>query len=138
MAIVPPAELEIFLNLVLSVILGGLIGMERERAHRPAGLRTNVLVCMGAAIYGMIASYGFQGSTDISRIIANIVVGVGFLGTGVVVKEQESVHGLTTAATIWVVAGLGTAIALKMYFLAVASCGLALVTLYVLRRFESH
>jgi putative Mg2+ transporter-C (MgtC) family protein len=123
---------------MLATVLGGLVGLEREYHKRPAGLRTNILVCIGAAMFGMVGVYAFQSQDAASRIIANIVVGIGFLGAGAVMKDEQTVHGLTTAATVWVVAALGVAIAVKFYFLAIASEVLILVTLYVLRRFEKR
>jgi putative Mg2+ transporter-C (MgtC) family protein len=135
---VSQTEIEILLNLVLALILGGVVGFEREHSRRPAGLRTNILVCMGSAMFGMIATYGFQSPDAAARVVANIIVGVGFLGSGAILKEEETVHGLTTAASLWVVAGIGAAIALRMYFLAITSDALVLLTLYGLHRFERH
>jgi putative Mg2+ transporter-C (MgtC) family protein len=136
MSLVSQAEIEILFNLILAAILGAAIGMERELSHHPAGLRTNLLVCVGAVMYGMMATYGFQSPDSAARIIANILVGVGFLGTGVVMKDEHTVHGLTTAATIWVVAAVGASIAVHLYFLAIAGTVVVLVTLFFLRRFE--
>jgi putative Mg2+ transporter-C (MgtC) family protein len=132
------AEIDIFFNLVLAALLGGLIGLEREYARRPAGLRTNMLVCIGAAMFAMIALYSFPSPDAASRVIANIIVGIGFLGAGAVMKDDRSVHGLTTAATIWVVAALGMAVAMKLYFLAIVAEGLILATLVLVHRFERH
>ncbi len=137
MALIQP-DLEMLASLLLSAIFGGLIGLERESHHRPAGLRTNMLVCVGACMFSLISTYGFASPDQSSRIIANVLVGVGFLGAGAVMKDEMSVHGLTTAATIWTVAALGVAIALKMYFLAGSAEVIILFTLFFVRRFEKH
>jgi putative Mg2+ transporter-C (MgtC) family protein len=136
--VVSQAEIEILFNLLLALILGGVVGFERELARRPAGLRTNILVCMGSVMFGMIATYGFQSPDSAARVVSNIIVGVGFLGSGAILKEEQTVHGLTTAATLWVVAGVGAAIAMRMYFLAVTSDLLVLITLLGLHRLEHH
>ena len=129
-------ELDILVSLLLAALFGGLIGLERELHRRPAGLRTNMLVCIGACMFSLIAVTGFATLDQTSRIIANVLVGIGFLGAGAVMKDEMSVHGLTTAATIWTVAALGVALALKLYFLAVSAEVIILLTLFLLRRLE--
>ncbi len=137
--IVLPMELDIALKLVLAALLGGLIGWEREEEHRPAGLRTLMLICIGATIFGLLGRYYFpQDNAAISRIWQNVLTGVGFLGAGSVIKEEHSVHGLTTAAGIWAVAAIGLALAGGLYFLAGAGTIIVWVTLRVLHRFEKH
>lgn len=131
-------ELRIGLNLLLAAVFGGLIGIERELDKRPAGLRTHMLICVGAALFAMIGSSYFSNTDDISRIWQNILTGVGFLGAGAVFKEERTVRGLTTAAGIWVVAAIGLALAAQLYFLATVAEVIVLVTLFLLRRLERH
>src|SRR3989338_10039275 len=96
---------EIFVRILVAAGLGALIGFERERSHKSAGLRTNALVATGAALLTII-SLSFVGpDTDPSRIISNIIVGIGFIGGGAIIREGGRVSGITTAATLWVVAG---------------------------------
>jgi len=98
---------DFFVRLVIATILGALIGFEREAHERPAGLRTHMLVCMGSALF-VIASLDFLGTgADHSRIAANVVVGLGFIGAGAIFKHENKVEGLTTAADLWVVGGIG-------------------------------
>lgn len=135
---IPAHEAQLALNLLLAALFGGLIGIEREMDKRPAGLRTHMLICVGAALFAMIGSSYFKNTDDISRVWQNILTGIGFLGAGAVFKEERTVRGLTTAAGIWVVAAIGLAVAAQLYFLAVVAETIMLVTLYLLRRFESH
>ena len=116
-------ELVFILHLIISVILGGFIGYDRERDGNNAGIRTYAAVCLGATIFTIIASHlkGDAGSS--SRIIANIITGIGFLGAGIVYRNTaiEGVQGLTSAATIWATAAVGVAVALNMFVVAVMS-----------------
>jgi putative Mg2+ transporter-C (MgtC) family protein len=114
--------LEAILRFLLAVALGAAIGFQRERAGKVAGLRTHILVGSGAALFTLVSIYGFLGATvDISRIAAGVVVGVGFIGAGVILRGQreEEVAGLTTAATIWATAAIGLAAGTGMYLLSV-------------------
>lgn len=138
MAFVSDNELRIGLNLLLAAVFGGLIGFEREMDKRPAGLRTHMLICVGAVLFASIATSYFRNTDDISRLWQNIITGIGFLGAGAVFKEEGTVRGLTTAAGIWVVAAIGLAIAAQLYFVASVAEVIVLVTLYALRRFESR
>ncbi|MGE5137968.1 MAG: MgtC/SapB family protein [Rudaea sp.] len=131
-------EMEMALKLVVAGLLGGLVGWEREVEKRPAGLRTHVLICVGAAMFGLIGSHYFSNTGDVSRVWQNIITGVGFLCAGVVFKEERSVHGLTTAAGIWAVAAIGLAVAAGLYFLSFTGEAIVLVTLHLLYRFEHH
>ncbi len=132
-------EIDIIVKVLLAALLGGLVGMEREHDKRPAGLRTNMLICIGAVVFGLIGQYSFPGDKgSISRVWQNIITGVGFLGAGAVIKDEHGVQGLTTAAGIWAVAGIGLAIAANMYFLAVVAEVVIFVTLFFLRRLEHH
>lgn len=128
----PWTELDVVLRLLIAAVIGGVIGYERERASKPAGLRTNILVCMGAALFTITSIYGFTGlgaPADPSRIAAGIVVGVGFLGAGVILHSEKGVVGLTTAATVWSVAAIGLAVGCGLYLVAVVTAVLILVAL---------
>jgi len=114
--------LEMTLRFLLAVALGAGIGFQRERAGKTAGLRTHILVSSGAAIFTLASIYGFSGTVvDISRVAAGVVVGVGFIGAGVIFRgrQEEEVAGLTTAATIWVTAAIGLAAGAGMYLISV-------------------
>ena len=119
------------LRLVLSGVLGGLIGAEREYRGKVAGTRTHLLVALGSALMLLVSRYGFEGQGDPGRIAAQIVSGIGFIGAGAIMVDRRSVHGLTTAAGIWVAAGIGMATAAGLYALAIAATVLALVGLEV-------
>ena len=108
---------ELAVRLLLACICGALVGGERKRRHKDAGIRTHVLVSLGAALITMVSSHGFGG--DPSRVAANIVTGIGFLGAGVIFVKGRAVTGLTTAAGIWTMAGIGMAIGTGMYVLAI-------------------
>jgi len=111
-------QLVIGLQLVLAVILSGIIGMDRERRDKDAGLRTHMLVGTGACLFTSLSLVAFPNS-ETARVAANVVTGVGFLGAGVIYKGEDQVHDLTTAASIWVTAALGMAIGAGAWFLAV-------------------
>lgn len=132
------SEQDIIIRLVLIAVLAGLIGLEREYAHKPAGLRTNVMVGLGSAVF-TLASVRAQdlfpdAVTDPTRIAAQIVTGIGFLGVGTILvdKERSKVVGLTTAATLWVVAGLGIAVGMGLYIEAILATMLVFITFYAL------
>jgi|SRR5438093_228725 len=126
-------ELSVALKLFLAAVLGGLIGMERELRDKPAGLRTNILICVGSTLFTSISTRVAQVlGGDPTRIAAQIISGIGFLGAGAVLHSHGFVPGLTTAATIWVVAGIGMALGSGMYSLAVFVTGMSIVTLYFL------
>ena len=105
-------------RLLLSVLLGGIIGLEREVHERPAGLRTNIIVCLASALITLTSIYAFPNS-DPTRIASAIVTGIGFLGAGIILQSKEKVKGLTSAATVWVVAGIGIAVGSGFYFGAI-------------------
>ncbi|HSJ25433.1 MAG TPA: MgtC/SapB family protein [Longimicrobiales bacterium] len=130
-------------RLVLAAALGGLVGLEREASGKPAGFRTNLLICVGAALVTelsiVVASDitlpgGFR--SDPGRLAAQIVSGIGFLGAGTIIQARGSVVGLTTAATLWVVAALGMAVGAGAYLQAIVGTTLVLAALMVLGRFE--
>ena len=111
------------LNLVIAAFLGGLIGLEREAGHRPAGLRTTMLVCVGSALFTVLSIHAFPSAGDVSnaRVAAQIVAGIGFLGAGTVWRAQDQVKGLTTAASLWVAAAIGMAVGAGFGVLALAA-----------------
>ena len=133
---------ESLLRLALAAVLGGLIGVERELREREAGLRTHLLVALGSALFTIVGAYGFHAFLDTganvvradpTRIAAQIVTGIGFLGAGAIIRQGLSVRGLTTAATLWVVAAVGLAAGAGYYSVAVITTALVLIALYPLR-----
>jgi putative Mg2+ transporter-C (MgtC) family protein len=104
-------------GIILAVIFGAAVGLEREISGKSAGLRTNVLICLGAAVFTIISRRIGIESDSVTRIAAQIVTGVGFLGAGAIIQDRGGVHGLTTAATIWLVASIGMACGAGLYFL---------------------
>ncbi|HWR43124.1 MgtC/SapB family protein [Sporomusa sp.] len=137
---VPISEMDIVLRLGISCILGGLIGLERESLERPAGLRTHILVCIGSALMMIVSIYGFVGyesvNKDPGRIAAQVVSGIGFLGAGTILREGLTVRGLTTAASLWVVAGIGLAIGCGQFFVGIAGTALVFLTLVLFGQLE--
>jgi putative Mg2+ transporter-C (MgtC) family protein len=134
----------VLLRLSVAAALGGAIGMERELRERQAGLRTHLVVCLGSALFTLVSAYGFHefltngGSlvrTDPTRIAAQIVSGIGFLGAGAIIRQGLSVRGLTTAATLWLVAAIGMASGAGYYSAAIIATAGALLTLGPLRIF---
>jgi putative Mg2+ transporter-C (MgtC) family protein len=133
---------EVVFRIALAAGLGGAIGLERELREREAGLRTHLLVSVGAALFTMVSAYAWTDwrfSTeeglvfDPTRIAAQIVTGIGFLGAGAIIRQGLSVRGLTTAATLWVVAAIGMAAGVGYYEAALVTTALVLVTLWPLR-----
>jgi putative Mg2+ transporter-C (MgtC) family protein len=122
--------------ILVSMLFGGLIGIEREIHHKPAGLRTNILICMGAAVFTLIAQHIGKNTDAESRIIQGVITGVGFIGAGVLIHEQGNVHGLTTAATIWLVTAVGIACGARAYSIAVAVVIPTIVVLVGLQPYE--
>jgi putative Mg2+ transporter-C (MgtC) family protein len=140
-------ELELVLRLALAALLGAVIGFEREWRDRTAGLRTHMLVCLGSAVFTIVSAYGFsewyaaipsdERSTVVSdptRIAAQIVTGIGFLGAGAIFRSDDGVRGLTTAASLWMMAAIGLATGAGYYELAVAATVLMLLVLVALRQ----
>ena len=120
-------------SIVLAVVFGAMVGIEREYSGKSAGLRTNVLICVGAAVFTIISKEMAGPQQSITRIAAQIVTGVGFLGAGAIIQDRGGVHGLTTAATIWLVSSIGMACGAKMYYLAFVTTLIAIVVLIVMR-----
>ena len=125
------------LKLVAAVVLGGIVGWQREARDRPAGLRTHVLVCVGSAIY-TLASLAFGNQADPSRVAAQVATGMGFLGAGTIIRHGSEVRGLTTAASLWTVAAIGICVGIggKAYEVAVLGTVVVMLTLTVLRQVE--
>jgi putative Mg2+ transporter-C (MgtC) family protein len=128
-----PTDLELLGRLALAAVLGGAVGAERELSDQPAGLRTHMLLVLGACLFTLVSAYGFGRGTDPSRIAAQIVTGIGFLGGGAILRHGASIRGLTTAASIWATAALGVAVGAGRYLLAVGATVLILITLVGLR-----
>ncbi|MBI5421036.1 MAG: MgtC/SapB family protein [Parcubacteria group bacterium] len=127
-------SLEPFYQLLLAAFLGGMLGVERELVHKPAGVRTYSLVGMGSALFTILSIDGFnglRGSIDPTRIAAQVVVGVGFLGAGMIYAKGDKIQGITTAAGIWVAAAIGMTVGLKLYALALFAAVLSLIILIV-------
>src|SRR2546426_8160163 len=130
-------EPSIALKLLLAAVLGGVIGLERELRDKPAGLRTNILICLGSTLFMSISTKVAEVlGGDPTRIAAQIISGIGFLGAGAVLHSHGFVLGLTTAATIWVVAGVGMALGSGMYSVAIFTTAMSLITLYFLSFIE--
>ena len=126
-----PDELEMVVRILLALVLGGAIGYQRERADKPAGMRTLVLICVGSALFTVVSVYGFD--ADPARVAAGIVTGIGFLGAGSIIRRGDTVEGLTTAATIWIVAGIGLAAGAGLYLIAAVTAVVALAVLMLPR-----
>lgn len=135
----PELRLDLLGGLALAAILGGAVGWEREHSRKPAGLRTNMLICMAAALLTDLSARVAEAAgppADPGRIAAQIVTGLGFLGAGTIIQARGRVTGLTTAATLWIVAAIGMAIGFGAYVEALGSTVLVLVILWPLRRME--
>jgi putative Mg2+ transporter-C (MgtC) family protein len=124
-------------RLILAALLGGIIGLERQLRHRPAGLRTHMFICFGAAMFTLLSRQLAGVESDSARIAAQIIPGIGFIGAGSILHARASVTGLTTAATLFVVAGIGMAAGGGLYLTAVFATGLILISLVVLGRIEA-
>lgn len=131
---------EFIIRLFAASIAGGALGMERESSNKSAGLRTNMIVSVGASIYVMISTTILEGSTtgDPSRVMGQIVTGIGFLGAGVILHQGSNVKGLTTAATIWCSAALGCLAGFGMYWELATSTVLIIIINSVLRKVDNQ
>ena len=137
----------IVIRVLSALLLGFAIGLEREMTNKYAGLRTNILVCVGACIFTIISIYGFPevsvsgdeyGTRDTARVAAQIVTGIGFIGGGTVLRHGATVFGLTTAATLWVAAAIGMACGAGMYAVAIVATILAILVLVSVTFFEKN
>ena len=140
-------DISLVMRVVSALLLGSAIGLERELTNKYAGLRTNILVCLGACVFTIISIYGFpevavtgeeMGTRDTARVAAQVVTGIGFIGGGTVLRHGATVFGLTTAATLWVSAAIGMACGSGMFALAITSTLLAIMVLVIVRLFEKN
>lgn len=136
-------EMDLVFRLLLAAGLGGVIGLERERAHKVAGLRTHALVAMGAALLSIISIYGFESiakgaAFDPSRLISNIIVGIGFIGGGAILRRGPRIMGTTTAATLWLVSAIGIAAGIGFTFGALAAAAIGYLVLTLLWQVEKR
>ncbi len=125
-------ETRILLDLLLSCVLGFVIGFERKIRSKEAGIRTHTIVCVGSTLMMVVSKYGFGGEADAARVAAQIVSGVSFLGAGMIVYKQHEVHGLTTAAGVWATAGVGMACGGQLYVIAIGATLILLLVQFVL------
>ena len=125
-------EVEMILRLLLAAALGAIIGYQREKVGKSAGLRTHTLICVGAALFTIGSLYGFGAAADPARVAAGIVAGIGFLGAGAIIRRGEGVvEGLTTAATIWAVAAVGLAAGAGLYLVSAVTTVVILIILFL-------
>ncbi|MFY9588343.1 MAG: MgtC/SapB family protein [Actinomycetota bacterium] len=137
---------DFLIRILVAAALGGVIGIERELRDQPAGFRTHMLVAVGACLFTLVGAFGFQAFTggtdthriqaDLTRVASQVVVGIGFLGGGTILRHGGTVRGLTTAATLWVTAAVGLAVAMGYFFAATATSILAVITLAGLKPIE--
>lgn len=138
-------NLHLTVRLLLAMLLGGLVGLEREQANHPAGLRTHILVCLGSSLIMLLSVYGFadfvyEGNVrvDPARLATAVITGVGFLGAGTIIFTGKSIAGLTTAASLWVVAAIGLAVGAGFYFPAIVTTLLVIINLTVFNKLEQR
>ena len=136
-----PTDSQMIVRLLLTLVLSGLIGLERQVHRRDAGLRTHILVALGSCLIMLTSLYVFdiykaQVSLDPARIAAGVVTGIGFLGAGTIIRESDGVRGLTTAASLWVAAGIGLAVGVGFNKIAIYTTVLVLIVLHFLRYVE--
>ncbi len=134
-------EWEYMLRLAVACLCGACVGFERSRRFKDAGVRTHVMVTLGAALIMVVSKYGFQDipalemmKVDASRVASNVVTGVGFLGAGVIFFKGSTIKGLTTAAGLWTTAGIGLALGSGMYFIGIASAVIMIIAQFFLHR----
>jgi putative Mg2+ transporter-C (MgtC) family protein len=139
------SHFELTIRIVFALIIGGLIGLEREWGDHAAGFRTHILVCLGSALIMLLSIYGFSEFAtetnvrmDPARLAAQVISGIGFLGAGTILRTGMSISGLTTAASLWVVAALGLAVGAGFYYGALLTGFLVLVNLFLLNKFEKY
>jgi putative Mg2+ transporter-C (MgtC) family protein len=138
-------QLELTLRIFLAAAMGGLIGFEREWSNKAAGLRTHILVCIGSAAIMLLSIYGFgefadepNVRMDPARLAAQVITGIGFLGAGAIMRTGSTVSGLTTAASIWVVAAIGLCVGAGFFYCASLSTVMVLLSLFALNKWEKH
>lgn len=128
--------MQIFLQVLLAGVLGGLIGTEREYRGRSAGLRTFSFVAMGSALFTILSIKAFGSGTDPSRVAANVLTGIGFIGAGVIFRQEDRVRGITTAAGLWIVSAIGMAVACHYYLVAILGTATAVLSFIVLDKVD--
>lgn len=137
---VDPLTFRIFIQIIVAVALGLFIGLEREYKHKPAGMRTYALVAMGSALFTIMSVEGFSSFAgtvlDPARVAAQVVVGIGFIGAGLIFVQRGSVRGLTTAAGLWAVAAVGMAVGLRLYTVAIFSALVIFLLFWAVRKVE--
>jgi putative Mg2+ transporter-C (MgtC) family protein len=130
----------VLIKLGLAILLGGAIGLEREFGHKPAGLRTNILICLGSTMMMTLSTVMLAGpaagSADSLRIAAGVITGMGFIGAGTVIRSSGHIHGLTTASTLWAVTGLGLVIGSGYYGIGIVYAAVVVGTLVLFRKIE--
>lgn len=139
------SEIEILIRLMVALLLGGMVGFEREQHNHAAGFRTNILVCVGACLMMLLSIYGFSDfvnewnvRVDPARLAAAVITGVGFLGAGTILFTGKKISGLTTAASLWVVAAIGLAVGAGFYFASGAVTVMVLLTLWLFNKLEQR
>lgn len=135
----------ITVRLLIAALLGGLVGLEREWSNHAAGLRTHILVCIGSAVIMLLSIYGFNQFVnepnvriDPARLAAQVISGIGFLGAGAILRNGSTVSGLTTAASIWVVAAIGLCVGAGFLFASILTTIIVLISLFILNKLENH
>lgn len=149
-AVLQNSDVQMILRLILSAILGSIIGLEREQGDRPAGLRTHTLVCVGSTLFTLVSIFGFGDTSpvhstvddlgvrrDSARIAAQVVSGIGFLGAGTIIRDGFTIKGLTTAASLWMVSAIGLAVGSGMYVVSIAGTMVAMFILVALHAWEN-
>jgi putative Mg2+ transporter-C (MgtC) family protein len=127
--------IDMVLRLLLATALGAVIGYQRERANKPAGLRTHILISLGSALFTVVSIFGFGDGVDVSRVAAGVVTGIGFIGAGVIFRGMRGDHvmGLTTAASVWATAAIGLAAGVGMYLIATVVAAITVLVLMIPR-----
>jgi putative Mg2+ transporter-C (MgtC) family protein len=127
--------IDMVLRLLLAAALGAIIGYQRERANKPAGLRTHILISLGSALFTVVSIFGFGDGVDVSRVAAGVVTGIGFIGAGVIFRGMRGDHvmGLTTAASVWITAAIGLAAGVGMYLIATVVAAITVLVLMIPR-----
>jgi putative Mg2+ transporter-C (MgtC) family protein len=139
---------DVVIRMLIAAALGGMIGLERELRDQPAGLRTHLLVALGSCLFALVGAFGFDESSsqsgnvamqaDVTRVASQIVVGIGFLGGGTILRHRAGIRGLTTAASLWVTAAVGLAVAVGFYAGAITAAVLGVLSLSALKPLEKR
>ena len=142
------SDWDVLVRILVASALGGIVGIERELRDQPAGFRTHMLVALGACLFTLVGAFGFQGLTggqrvaannaDLTRVASQVVVGIGFLGGGTILRHGATVRGLTTAASLWVTAAVGLAVGMGFFFGATATALLSVIALAGLKPIEKR